>query len=101
MTNDDLSPPQVLDFECTRSFPIGKAGVVPALHGNPRMSIEDNRRIALSFFERCDAGDISAMLDLLAEDITYWLAGKPGSMPRRARAPRAKWPTFSAAWRPP
>jgi uncharacterized protein len=43
------------------------------------MSIEDNRRIALAFFERCDAGDIPAMLDLLAEDITYWLAGKPGS----------------------
>ena len=43
------------------------------------MSIEDNRRIALAFFERCDAGDIPAMLDLLADDITYWLAGKPGS----------------------
>ena len=43
------------------------------------MSIEDNRRIAIAFFERYDAGDIPGVLDLMAEDITYWLAGKPGS----------------------
>jgi ketosteroid isomerase-like protein len=43
------------------------------------MSTEDNRRTAVAFFERYDAGDIPAVLDLLAEDMTYWLAGKPGS----------------------
>ncbi|RYF36936.1 MAG: nuclear transport factor 2 family protein [Comamonadaceae bacterium] len=43
------------------------------------MSIEDNRRVALAFFERYDAGDMPGVLDLMAADITYWLAGKPGS----------------------
>lgn len=40
---------------------------------------EDNRRIATEFFRRYDSGNIPGVLDLMAEDITYWLAGKPGS----------------------
>lgn len=43
------------------------------------MSTEDNRHLAIAFFERYDAGDIAGVLDLMADDITYWLAGKPGS----------------------
>lgn len=43
------------------------------------MDIEDNRRVALAFFERFDAGDVPGVLDLMADDICYWLAGKPGS----------------------
>ena len=43
------------------------------------MSIEDNRRIATEFFRRYDAGDTQGALDLMADDCTYWLAGKPAS----------------------
>lgn len=43
------------------------------------MDTEDNRRTAIAFFQRYDAGDIPGVLDLMSEDITYWLAGKPGS----------------------
>ena len=43
------------------------------------MSIEDNRRVATEFFTRHDAGDSAGALALMAEDCTYWLAGKPGS----------------------
>jgi ketosteroid isomerase-like protein len=43
------------------------------------MSIEENRRIATEFFRRHDAGDTPGALALMAEDCTYWLAGKPGS----------------------
>lgn len=43
------------------------------------MDIEENRHIATEFFRRYDRGDIPGALDLMAEDITYWLAGKPGS----------------------
>lgn len=50
------------------------------------MSNEDNRRVAMAFFERYDAGDIPGALDLMAEDITYWLAGKPGSNATAGRA---------------
>lgn len=45
------------------------------------MSIEDNRRIATEFYRRFDAGDIEGVLALMADDITYWLAGKPGTNP--------------------
>lgn len=42
------------------------------------MNLEDNRRVATEFFRRHDAGDAQGALDLLADDCTYWLAGKPG-----------------------
>lgn len=41
--------------------------------------IESNRGIALEFFRRLDANDIPGVLDLMADDIGYWLGGKPGS----------------------
>lgn len=44
-------------------------------------TIEDNRRVAIAFFGRVDAGDMQGALDLLADDVTYWLAGKAGSYP--------------------
>ena len=43
------------------------------------MSTEANRQIATEFFRRYDAHDIEGVLALLADDATYWLAGKPGS----------------------
>lgn len=42
-------------------------------------TVDNNRRVAMAFFERYDAGDIPGVLDLMAEDIRYWLAGKPGT----------------------
>jgi ketosteroid isomerase-like protein len=41
--------------------------------------IETNRNTALEFFRRFDANDIPGVLDLMADDIGYWLAGKSGS----------------------
>jgi ketosteroid isomerase-like protein len=57
------------------------AGAVPASDSRKQgpMSIDDNRRVATEFFRRHDAGDPQGALALLAEDCTYWLAGKPGS----------------------
>jgi ketosteroid isomerase-like protein len=43
--------------------------------------ITTHRGIALEFFRRFDANDIPGVLDLMADDIGYWLAGKPGSNP--------------------
>jgi ketosteroid isomerase-like protein len=43
------------------------------------MNTEANRHIATEFFRRYDARDIDGVLDLLADDATYWLAGKPGT----------------------
>jgi uncharacterized protein len=41
------------------------------------MSIEDNRKVALQFVENLSTGDIDGALDLIDEDVTWWLAGKP------------------------
>jgi uncharacterized protein len=40
-----------------------------------------NRSIAESFYRRFDANDIPGVLDLMADDISFWIAGKPGSSP--------------------
>ena len=45
------------------------------------MSTEENKRLASRFFERYDANDIAGALDLLADDATWWIAGKPGELP--------------------
>ncbi|HEX3141806.1 MAG TPA: nuclear transport factor 2 family protein [Rhizobacter sp.] len=37
--------------------------------------------LATSFFERFSANDIAGVLDLMADDATYWLAGKPEQLP--------------------
>jgi uncharacterized protein len=37
--------------------------------------------VARDFFKRFDANDIDGVLDLLADDATYWIAGRPGEMP--------------------
>ncbi len=42
------------------------------------MSIEDNRKIAIEFYNRFSAGDIPGALALMADDATFWLAGKVG-----------------------
>jgi uncharacterized protein len=42
---------------------------------------ETSRSVALRFYTLFDANDIPGVLDLMAEDSTYWLAGKPGTVP--------------------
>jgi hypothetical protein len=49
------------------------------------MSIDSNRQVALEFYRRFDAGDIPGVLALMAEDATFWIAGKPGSSPTAGR----------------
>ncbi len=44
-------------------------------------TLDHNTRLARSFFERFDANDIDGVLDLLADDATYWIAGKPKQLP--------------------
>jgi len=40
-----------------------------------------NRGIAESFYRRFDANDIAGALDLMADDLSFWIAGKPGGNP--------------------
>jgi len=45
------------------------------------MNIEDNKKLASELFSRFTAGDIPGVLELMADDATWWIAGKPGSIP--------------------
>jgi ketosteroid isomerase-like protein len=44
------------------------------------MSTEENKALARRFFERYDANDIEDALDTLADDATWWIAGKPATL---------------------
>jgi uncharacterized protein len=41
-------------------------------------STEHNKEIATEFYRRFDANDITGVLQTLADDATFWIAGKPG-----------------------
>ena len=43
--------------------------------------IETNKQVATEFYRRFDAGDIPGVLETMADDATFWIAGKPGSNP--------------------
>ena len=45
------------------------------------MSIEANKQIARDLFARFSTNDIAGALDLLADDVTWWIAGKPDAQP--------------------
>jgi ketosteroid isomerase-like protein len=45
------------------------------------MSIEENKQLALEFIDRFTANDIAGALDLMSEDATWWIAGKPDHLP--------------------
>lgn len=47
------------------------------MKGRQTMSEADNTKVALAFFENLSAGRIDAALDLIADDVVWWLAGKP------------------------
>ena len=45
------------------------------------MSIEANKQLARDLFARFSANDIAGVLELLADDVTWWIAGKPEAQP--------------------
>lgn len=45
------------------------------------MGIEENKNLARQFIGRLTANDIVGALDLLADDATWWIAGKTDQMP--------------------
>ena len=45
------------------------------------MSIERNKEIARSFFERLHARDIPGALDTLSDDVSYWIIGRREAIP--------------------
>ncbi|MEO7641048.1 MAG: nuclear transport factor 2 family protein [Ramlibacter sp.] len=48
---------------------------------NTATSTQSNRQVATEFYRRFDAGDIPGVLETMADDATFWIAGKPGSNP--------------------
>jgi ketosteroid isomerase-like protein len=45
------------------------------------MSIEGNKKLASEFFDRFSANDIKGALDIMTDDATWWIAGKPEQLP--------------------
>ncbi len=45
------------------------------------MSIEQNKQLAIELFTRFSASDIAGVLDLMSDDATWWVPGKPGHAP--------------------
>jgi ketosteroid isomerase-like protein len=41
----------------------------------------ENKRVAAEFFARFDANDVAGALALMAEDMNWWIAGKPDASP--------------------
>ena len=41
------------------------------------MTPQHNKQTAGEFFARFSAGDIPGAVDLLSDDATWWIAGKP------------------------
>jgi ketosteroid isomerase-like protein len=52
------------------------------------MSIEANKTIATRFCERLSAGDIRGALDLMTDDVNYWILGRKEVIP--SSGPHAK-----------
>lgn len=45
------------------------------------MTTEQNKAVASEFYRRFDASDIAGVLDTMADDCSFWIAGKPGATP--------------------
>ena len=43
------------------------------------MSIEANKLVATEFYRRFDTNDIPGVLATMNDDVSFWIAGKPGS----------------------
>jgi ketosteroid isomerase-like protein len=44
-------------------------------------SVEDNKKLATEFLARFSANDIAGALATMADDATWWIAGKPDQLP--------------------
>ena len=45
------------------------------------MTLDANKQLAAKLFDRISANDIPGALDTLADDATWWIAGKPDAQP--------------------
>jgi uncharacterized protein len=45
------------------------------------MSVEENKRLAQQLIDLFNANDIAGALDLMTDDATWWVAGKPDRLP--------------------
>ncbi|HKX26280.1 MAG TPA: nuclear transport factor 2 family protein [Blastocatellia bacterium] len=45
------------------------------------MSIEQNKEIAAQFFAHFNAGNVAGALEMMSEDATWWIPGKPDQLP--------------------
>src|ERR1700724_3008106 len=50
-------------------------------NGRLSMSIEENKKIASEFAARFSANDMAGALDMIDDDASWWIAGKPGQVP--------------------
>jgi uncharacterized protein len=54
---------------------------VTYLAGGKQYSIEQNKKLARELFNSFSAGDIPGVLDTMTDDASWWIAGKPDSLP--------------------
>ncbi|HJQ22585.1 MAG TPA: nuclear transport factor 2 family protein [Blastocatellia bacterium] len=54
------------------------------------MSIEENKATARAFFDHFSAGDVAGALAIMADDATWWIAGKPDQQPAAGTYSKAK-----------
>jgi ketosteroid isomerase-like protein len=47
------------------------------------MSTERNKQLTAELFERFAHRDIAGVLGRMSDDLSYWIAGKPGTVPTR------------------
>jgi uncharacterized protein len=45
------------------------------------LGIAENKKIASDLLACFTAGDVAGALDMLSDDATWWIAGKPGQLP--------------------
>ena len=55
------------------------------------MSIEANKKLVLSFFEKFSAGKAEAFLAQMADTATWWVAGQPDSFPLAGTKTKAQF----------
>jgi uncharacterized protein len=49
------------------------------------MNIEQNKQLASDFFACLSAGDIPGALNLMTDDATWWIVGRPEQLPAAAQ----------------
>jgi ketosteroid isomerase-like protein len=55
--------------------------VMSAPLGDSPISIEQNKKIAAEFAARFSANEMAGALEMISDDATWWVAGKPGHVP--------------------